>query len=148
MANVLEGYGYDVISTDLVDRGFEDMLGEFNFLDVLRPHQPCDAIITNPPFNLASKFISKALSFTPIVAMLLKSQFWHAARRLPLFEKHPPSRVLPLTWRLDFTGGGAPTMDCTWFVWGVEGIPFKPLSKPGPDLKLLCAQAALPEWLQ
>ena len=25
--------------------------------------------------------------------------------------------MLPITFRLDFRGGGNPTMDCTWFVW-------------------------------
>ena len=62
--------------------------------------------------------------------MLLKATFPNAAKRIALFEEHPPSRVLPLGWRLDFTGGGNPTMDCTWFCWGVEGVPYRVLSKP------------------
>lgn len=35
-------------------------------------------------------------------AMLLKAQYWHAAKRAQLFCEVPPSYVLPLTWRPDF----------------------------------------------
>ena len=128
MAEVLTGNGYAVIASDIVDRGYgfpgKDFLGT-PVGDVL-----CGAIVTNPPFNLAEAFIRRALKSTPKVAMLLKATFANAAKRLPLFTEHPPSHILPLTWRLDFTGGGSPTMDCAWFVWGYPGQTFRPLPKP------------------
>ena len=38
----------------------------------------------------------------------------------------------PLTWRLDFTGAGAPHTDCQWVIW--EGLAFEtsfqPLQRP------------------
>jgi hypothetical protein len=126
MARVLEAFGHKVHESDI----------EADFTKVETHPFGCArefAIITNPPFKLAAKFIEKALSFTPHVAMLLKSQFLHAASRLPLYEKHPPCHVFPLTWRLDFTNGGAPTMDCAWFVWGQHMLAkFRPLPKPAP----------------
>jgi hypothetical protein len=51
--------------------------------------------------------------------MLLKSQYWHAAKRHQLFNTHTPAYILPLTWRPDFMfgeRGGAPTMDVLWTV--------------------------------
>ena len=77
-----------------------------------------DWIITNPPFSLAEKFIERAWEFKKPFALLLKSQYWHAARRYDLFERCTPSAIFPLTWRPDFLGeGGSPLMDVMWVVW-------------------------------
>ena len=38
-------------------------------------------------------------------------------KRIDLFNSNPPAFVLPLSWRPDFGGGGAPTMDVLWTVW-------------------------------
>lgn len=86
MSNVFKDYGYNVIETDLI-------YGQ-NYFETF---EKSDAIITNPPFNLSEKFIEKAVNETRIVAMLLKSQYWHAAKRFKLFEKYSPTYVLPLT---------------------------------------------------
>jgi hypothetical protein len=123
MARVLQGYGHYVSASDI--RPYS-MVGGVCW-DFLHPAWPKatggrkpEWIITNPPFNLAEEFIRQALSITPNVAMLVKSQFWHAASRAKLFGEHPPAAILPLTWRSDFLAGdkgGAPTMDCLWTVW-------------------------------
>jgi hypothetical protein len=90
------------------------------------------AIMTNPPFRLAEHFIRRALSFTPKVVLLLKANYWNAKGRLRLFAEHPPSRVMPLTFRIDVTGQGSPTMDVCWYAWGFDGPAFMPLAKPEP----------------
>lgn len=131
IVRVLEAFGYEVAFTDIAPR-MPDVRAT-DFLNFWCTVLPSDAIITNPPFKSAAAFIAKAATLEVPFAYLLKTQFWHAANRLDLFETFPPTQVLPLTWRLDFTGGGAPTMDCTWFVWGIEGAPFKPLPKPKPS---------------
>lgn len=137
MVDVLRAYGHTVVATDIALETETQVSGVPSRCDFLTtgysPFWNNYAIVTNPPFKHAAAFIDKALTFTPIVAMLLKSQFWNAAKRLDLWRRHPPSQVLPLTWRLDFTDGGAPTMDCTWFVWGVEPHVFRPLPKPSGD---------------
>ena len=92
MSEVLKYYGHDVIETD-INTG----------TDYLEAKYDADAIITNPPFNLSAKFIEKALSEADIVAMVLKSQYWHAKSRTELFNKHKPSYILTLTWRPDFS---------------------------------------------
>lgn len=89
-------------------------------VDFLSAERECDAVITNPPFNISEQFIKHALCQAETVAMVLKSQYWHAAKRAPLFIEHPPAYVLALTWRPDFMGGergGAPTMEALWTVW-------------------------------
>lgn len=132
IVRVLEAFGYEVLATDIDPRPPIKPSQHWDFV-VERAVAPQDAIVTNPPFKEAANFIRTAFSYQVPFAFLLKTQFWHAANRLPLFEEIPPSQVLPLTWRLDFTGGGAPTMDCAWFVWGIPGAPYKPLPKPSPS---------------
>lgn len=132
MSKVLESIGHSVISTDLRENSGYGK-GGIDFLTATRIK--CDAIITNPPFNLAEQFIIKALTVSPIVAMLFKSQYWHASGRTKLFEEYPPAYVLPLNWRPDFMNGekgGSPTMDCLWTVWktGETDTRYRVLSKP------------------
>ena len=128
MVDVLKSYGHNVIATDIN-----------NGNDYFTTKKKCDAIITNPPFNLSVQFIEKAISEAPIVAMLLKSQYWHAKSRTDLFNKFPPAYVLPLTWRPDFLyqerkkgDKSAPTMEVNWTVWirGNESSKYMPLQKP------------------
>lgn len=134
MSKVILDYVGEVVSTDVRDTGFGN--GQIDFLDITTgAGDSIDAIITNPPFNLSEQFIRKALANAPIVAMLLKSQYWHAAKRRLLFKSHTPSYVLPLTWRPDFRGGelgGSPTMEVAWTVWmpGNTGCRYIPLEKP------------------
>lgn len=148
LAKVLEAKGHQVIGTDLrEDTGYGQ--GGIDFLtydtepDLGIPiNAVCDWIITNPPFKLAEAFIRKSLETTPNVAMLLKSQYWHAKSRLPLFRDHPPARVLPLTWRpafLESERGRSPLMDVSWFVWSEHSLPpsttgFDPLARPTSDV--------------
>lgn len=110
-----------VISSDIRNTGYG--IPNIDFLDdkFSYTNEEIDGIITNPPFNISEDFIRKACSMDlNIVAFLLKSQYWHAAKRKKLFEQYPPSYILALTWRPDFLSGergGAPTMECIWTVW-------------------------------
>ncbi len=139
MSKVIEGYGHTVISSDIASECAG--LSNQDFLrDNSAPQHKVDAIITNPPFNLSEAFIRRALQIAPTVAMLLKSQYWHAKVRYPLFAQHPPAYILPLTWRPDFLFNtrkegekkGAPTMEVAWTVWitGDRSAKYQPLLKP------------------
>lgn len=132
MAECLRRHGYNVVPTTLHDQGYGQ--AGVNFL-----HQEKTMgqfIITNPPFRLATEFIEHAMTMGVPFAMLLKSQFWHAASRKGLFNSHKPMAVLPLTWRPDFhfgRKGGSPTMEVLWTVWGVLPAPYTeyvPLERP------------------
>lgn len=132
MAVVLDHAGLVVQASDLRRTGYGR--GGVDF--IANPGQKADWVITNPPFNLALKFITTSLSITPNVAMLLKSQFWHAASRRKFFEDNPPYEVLPLTWRpafLEKERGKSPLMDVMWVVWreGSDGFcTYQPLPRP------------------
>ena len=129
----LLSYGYSVLSSDKVYRGYGD--GNMNFLDI---HTKWDGdIITNPPYKHAQEFIEKALSLIPQgnkVAMFLKLQFLEGKKRKKMFAKYPPKTVYVSSSRIlcaknaDFEGmrkGGGSAVAFAWFVWvkGFEGNP-------------------------
>ncbi|WP_157266414.1 SAM-dependent DNA methyltransferase [Azohydromonas aeria] len=135
MSDVLTQYVDSVYSTDIRQTGYG-----IGGKDFLATEYDCDAVITNPPFVLSEQFIRHARDQAPVVAMLLKSQYWHAARRASLFAEMPPAWVLPLTWRPDFLfdqrasgARAAPTMDVVWTVWreGQTATQYRPLLRPG-----------------
>ena len=79
--------------------------------------------------------IRKSADHNVPFAMLLKSQYWHAAKRVALFSDIRPAYVLPLTWRPDFlleARGGSPLMEVHWCVWmqGSSKTEYIPLIKP------------------
>lgn len=131
MVRVLAANGYTVLASDAYHKGYG--FGGIDLLELpLASAWLRMGFITNPPFILAAAFIEHAhrLGF-PFIAMYLKQSFWNAKKNRPLWEKYPPKACHPLTWRVDFTGGGAATMDCQWVVWG-DNVPFsnEPLRKP------------------
>lgn len=129
MAGVLQTYFETVYTTDILD-GTDFLKSSID---------AADWIITNPPFSLAEAFIRRAAELGKPFAFLVKSQFWNAKRRLPLFDEFPPSYILPLTWRPDFffkdDHGGSPLMDVMWCVWLMPHIKgtqtvYRPLERP------------------
>jgi hypothetical protein len=92
-------------------------MGSRDFLSINnRRHSDC--LITNPPFPLAADFIKQShrLGYS-YIAMLLKSNFFHAKKHNRLRQMHPPARIRPCGWRIDFTGKGRNHFDCIWVVW-------------------------------
>lgn len=118
----LENAGYDVISTDLVDRGF----GESR-VDFLLEHKPrAPNIVTNPPFKMALPFVQNALHLTTgKVAMLCRLAWLEGKERRLMFESSPLARVWVFSKRLSiFRGNGSPEnwrggglIAFAWFVW-------------------------------
>lgn len=124
-------YQCKVFSTDLVDRGYGT--GGIDFILTRRKAVKYNRIITNPPFVLAEEFIRKCMKLKlSFCALLLKSHYYHADCRIGLFNEFPPSRVYPIGWRVDFTGGGANHLDCSWFVWK---RPFQGFTEYMPPLE-------------
>lgn len=115
MAEVIKSFGYHVVSTDLVNRGYG--MGGLNFLEIANPMAP--VVITNPPFKLAAEFVQHGMEELKLdaMALLLKSTWTHGMRRAAQFEALTPILKLDLTWRPDFSGQGAPTMEFSWFIW-------------------------------
>lgn len=132
MVRAMIDRGYNVYYSDLYP-----VPADMKSVDFLATKtSPGSWIITNPPFSQADAFIQHALELQTPCAFLLKSQFWHAQKRLDNFRLYPPAYVLPLTWRPDFLWGaksGSPTMEVLWTVW--HGRPattqYIPLERPG-----------------
>ena len=99
ISKVLLDHGFNVTSTDLIDRGF----GEGG-IDFLKRTEKFDGdIITNPPYKYAQEFVEHALELVPKghkVIMFLKVQFLEGIKRRQLFEKNPPKRVRVSSSRL------------------------------------------------
>ena len=134
ISRVLEVEGFLTHNSDIVDRGYGTQL---DFLKATAA--PAKAIVTNPPFTLFfdadgrqvpahvkggrrmnghAAFLRQARELgVEFVAMFAKAQFWHAADRLALWDEWPPMAMLPITWRVDFTGEKNATMDTQWVVW-------------------------------
>jgi hypothetical protein len=122
IVKVLRESGHDVVATDLNDRGCPDSLDRIDFL--LPCKLDCDAIVTNPPFSLAEKFVAMALERAPLVIMLLRLAFYESERRLYILEKcglariHVFAKRLPMMHRAGWEGRKANSgMAFAWFVW-------------------------------
>ena len=131
MAEVLKKRGYNVLSTDLIDRGYGQ--GGVDFLS--STHKFDGDIITNTPYKHAQAFIEKALSLIPDghkVAMFLKVTFLEGKSRKKLFTEHPPKFVYVSSSRLlcakngefqKIRDGGGSAVAYAWFIWekGFDG---------------------------
>lgn len=131
LAKVFVKAGHNVLSTDLIDRGYGT--GGVDFLECAEVFD--GDIITNPPYKYAKEFVEKALELVPDghkVAMFLKLQFLEGKARRGLFEKYPPKTIYVASGRLlcakngDFEGmkaGGGSAVAYCWYIWekGYQG---------------------------
>lgn len=124
MARQMRAAGFKVAMSDIVDRGCHAIVR--NFYDFKRA--PAPAIITNPPFQECNsrdgkgRWIKHALDELGVDYMaLLLNWNWPAANGLgTLVDRLPLARVYLMRWKIDFTGEGAPPMNCGWFIWDRE----------------------------
>lgn len=126
-----------------IERAWEPACGSGKMLDVLRRHIPSvmgtdiasdwdflthtgtyvDAVITNPPYELAREFIGRAIAFTAdggVVAMLLRTDFDHAKTRQDLFGGCKLfAKKIVLTKRIKWfeDSKGQPSFNHAWFIW-------------------------------
>jgi len=125
LSKVFERNGYEVRSTDLVDRGYGE--GGVDFLGLHNLEWEGD-IITNPPYKYSSEFIYKALSIIPEgrkVAMFLKLQFMEGKGRKRLFMEFPPRIVYVSSSRIMCAKNGdfeskkkeGSAVAYAWYVW-------------------------------
>lgn len=127
LSKVFEKAGYQVRSSDLINRGFGEHGIDFLAID---NQEWNGAIISNPPYREATQFIKKALDIIPEgqkVAMFLKLQFMEGKGRKPIFINTPPHTIYVSSSRLlcakngDFEKGkkelGAGAVAYAWYVW-------------------------------
>lgn len=121
IARPLSAAGYEVIATDIVDRGYG--VAGVDYLKTAAPHG-VDGIITNPPYRMAQEFLAKAIKDAPYSAWLLRMNFVESLSRLPFFRATPPARILvssrrlPMMHRDGWTGKKSTSNQChAWFVF-------------------------------
>jgi hypothetical protein len=127
LSEVLKNEGYDVKSSDVVDRGYPETQ-VIDFLKAESEDIPRD-IITNPPYKYAKDFVEHALDISmdgTKIAMFLKVQFLEGKARRELFEKHPPKKIYVSSSRLlcakngefeKMRQGGGSAVAYAWFIW-------------------------------
>jgi hypothetical protein len=115
MSSVLAEHGYDVVSTDLVDRGFGQ--GGINFLASRNVPGGCRSIVTNPPYGDSGShaaqsrsssamlgFLRHAMMLTDSVqgqlALLVRLQWIAGARAAETMSAGPFAAVVVLNRRI------------------------------------------------
>jgi hypothetical protein len=100
ISKILEANNYNIISSDLIDRGYGE--GGVDFLKLKNFTWDGD-IITNPPYKYGQEFVEKAIKIVAEghkIAMFLKLQFLEGKARKKLFKKYPPKIIWVSSSRL------------------------------------------------
>jgi len=128
LSKVLIDWGYDVVSTDLIKRGYGT-----GGIDFLKEQRQVANVITNPPYldGLHIRFLMHALDCaTDKVALLLPSYIFLGPKMCRLCEETPLKTVYLLGKRAYTVPEGKTklrkcNMPLAWFVWekGYRGYP-------------------------
>ncbi len=133
IGKVLEKRGYEVIGTDLVNRGGYGLNKSVDFLKTEERNLDID-IITNPPYKYAQEFVEKAIDVIAEehkVAMFLKLTFLEGKSRRKMFDENPPKKVYVFSSRVNCAKNGefnkypSSAVAYAWFIWekGFKGKP-------------------------
>lgn len=123
MAREIERRGFDVIGSDIVDRGWPGT--------IVRPFYdydaaPADIIVTNPPYNEINasnghgRWLAHVERLNVRYCAMLLNWDWMAARINGMDDLHarfPMSRAYVCCWKIDFRGKGSPPQRNGWIVW-------------------------------
>lgn len=119
LAKVFTEKGFNVLATDLIDRGYGQ--GGVDFLECTEMFD--GDIVTNPPYRYAQEFIEKALDLVADghkVCMFLKVQFLEGKSRRKLYDIAPPRTVWVSSSRIQCGKNGVfkgSMIAYAWFVW-------------------------------
>lgn len=134
ISEVLLKNGFDVLSTDIIMRGYLKQASKQDFLKIVKEPRNSRDIITNPPYAQAKEFVEHALDISQEsvkVAMFLKLTFFEGSKRKELFDKYPPKRIYVFRNRIDCWENGikpekpSKAVCYAWFVW-VKGSKTTP----------------------
>jgi len=119
ISEVFKNKGFDVISTDLINRGYGEQL------DFLQSDFVADNIVTNPPFKHALEFVLEAKKKSNRkIAMFLKTVFLESEKRKAMFEDKdfPLKTVYQFSKRVTLYKDGVKMKNSgmiayAWYVW-------------------------------
>ena len=130
LSEALKLKGYNVKSTDLVDRNYG--VSGVDFLEQIEKYD--GDILTNPPYKYALEFVEKALELIPVgnkVVMFLKLTFLEGQKRRRLFDTMQLAKVYVFSDRQSCAMNGEfdkyplSAVAYGWFVWikGYHDLP-------------------------
>jgi len=149
----LEERGYNVISSDLVERGYG--VGGVNFFEQTEVPSEVHCILTNPPYKYAAEYIVHALKLLKkgdYVCMFVKTTFAEGQGRYnDIYSINPPKFVLQFVRRLICSKNGnfeehtSSAVSYAWFVWekGYKGKTVLDWIYYTSDKNKKCEQAEL-----
>ena len=131
LADVLRANGYDVKTSNILDRGYSgtEIIDFLNFTKKQNSKEISRDIITNPPYKYAKEFVEKALEISmdgTKIAMFLKLTFLEGKARKKLFLKNPPKTIWVSSSRLQcakngdfetYKKGVGTAVAYAWYVW-------------------------------
>lgn len=92
LSEALKQRGYEVVSTDLIDRGYGE--GGVDFFATEKMPERCNCILTNPPYKFATEYVKHSLKLLPkngVLALFLKTTFAEGSERYrEIFSFTPP----------------------------------------------------------
>jgi hypothetical protein len=114
ITEVLRSHKIEVVESDLYPVNGQPKL---DFLTTTAPLAA--AIATNPPWDLAERFVEHGRELElRYLALYLKADWLSAQRRLRLCNRVGyPNRIWTVCKRPDFRNQKAPPINCSWFVW-------------------------------
>jgi hypothetical protein len=125
LSEVLKKNGYNVRSTDLIDRNYATEFLDFLSIDNIDLWN--GDIITNPPYKYAEQFVEKAISIIEEknkVAMFMGIQFLEGKKRREFLKSYPIKTVYVSSSRLncakngDFDKYKDNSARCyAWYIW-------------------------------
>jgi len=107
ITKLLRKSGRNVISTH-IDSDVDFLIQE--------PQEHYDYIITNPPYNIKDKFLTRAYELGKPFCFLLPITSLEGIYRGKLYRKYG-IQVLVLDKRIDFTGKKSNWFNTSWFCW-------------------------------
>lgn len=130
LSEILKNKGYNVTSSDLINRGY----GTYGIDFLKMTNQWNGDILTNPPYKYAKEFVEKAMELIyngSYLVLFLKIQFLEGQARQKLFKKYPPKYIYVNSSRqICYINGdmskkmSSATCYC-WYIWekGFSGEP-------------------------
>jgi hypothetical protein len=123
IVNVLRDHGHTVVAGDIASYGFP-LDSVTDFFSTVKPPRGIGAIVTNPPYRDAARFVRHALDMAPRVYLLLRLAFLESTGRTDILERRGLARVhvfrerLPMMHRHGWAGPRASSaIPFAWFVW-------------------------------
>ena len=119
LSNELIRLGYDVISSDLFDRGYGDVgVDFFKCNEVFEGNT-----ITNPPYSFINDWIQHSLKITSNkVYIFCRIQTIETVKRYKIFKENPPLLICPFVKRIpcykgESTSKNGSAVCYSWFIW-------------------------------